>query len=334
MKIDRNIIRKEYNFSYGMKENRIYLGYAINNNFARCTGTSIYTVIQHNSSYNFSIEIISNDLNIENIKRFEELAKDLSIDINVYIIDISFLLNNNLHTTVKWPIVVYFRFLFPYILPNVDTLFYIDGDITCHGDISELFRIDYKNYPIAAVVENKELIKEKVEYLKLQKDVYFNSGMIVINCKWWRDKNILKDVFNLLNSSPIIFKTPDQDILNIIFNKNFLELDMKYNYPTWRFGINEEDIALNRATLIHFGGHPKPWQETFIFNKVYSKFMEDLYRKEEKCTPWANLPYQLPMDYKDRRLYAMLLFRKGKLLQGLYEFVKYSIEKFRYKFKI
>jgi len=68
------------------------------------------------------------------------------------------------------------------------------------GDISDLYRIDLENRTIAAVLDyvNAWGSKHIKTVLKLKPTQYFNAGLLVIDTKKMKEKEIKKRAFALL----------------------------------------------------------------------------------------------------------------------------------------
>lgn len=115
----------------------------------------------NNPNQNFTFHIITNNLSLSSKEKYNLLAKDYLIDIYIYEIDPKEL--SNLPTQTHLPIATYFRFLLPLIIKDIDILYYIDADILCLQNTSELFNTPLNNYIIGAVSDipkmNKNVIK-------------------------------------------------------------------------------------------------------------------------------------------------------------------------------
>lgn len=84
-------IKNTITFSYTNKNTPyIHIGYGIDNNFTRCTGTSISSFCINNPSINFYFHILISNISNNNITKFKNLAKKYSIVITIYEIDTFF----------------------------------------------------------------------------------------------------------------------------------------------------------------------------------------------------------------------------------------------------
>ena len=91
----------------------------------------------------------------------------------------------------------FYRLLIPQVLSEeIPKVIYLDGDTLVNLDINELWTIDLENNPIGATQEILAA-KDAKNYLKKQppvksgivdRDDYFNSGVLVLNVNWLRMK--------------------------------------------------------------------------------------------------------------------------------------------------
>ena len=151
-----------------------------------------------------------------------------------------------------------------------DQIVYLDSDMIVTNSLDDLFYLDLKGYPIAAV---RDYIP--TGYLET-----FNSGMLVIPTKRWREENISHQ---LLALTEIHHENTygDQGILNMLFGSQWLHLDKKYNFMV---GIDNfmhlrgnhdwfsSQYRLNRLpVIIHYTMEFKPWTHLTLtrFRKVW-----------------------------------------------------------------
>lgn len=80
------------------------------------------------------------------------------------------------------------------IFPNYDKVLYLDDDILINGDLSELFETDLKNtYAVVVRSIDAELFidwRKSHENDNLNVEKYFNSGVMLLNLKKIREKQI------------------------------------------------------------------------------------------------------------------------------------------------
>ena len=162
------------------------------------------------------------------------------------------------------------------MLPDLDKALYLDSDIIVLKDISRLWQTDVNDYYLACCEDliSKSEKSRLAEYLELSEEYrYYNSGVLLINCKKWRDENIENRLYEYAEKHKDLIYIVDQDVLNGVINKAILYLD-----KSWNMQINFDDIAYKESdyknsNIIHFVGGKKPWNslEKSIFAKAYFK---------------------------------------------------------------
>ncbi len=200
---------------------------------------------------------------------------------------------------------MYSRFLIPSILPNSKKVIYSDIDVAFVGDIADLYAIDMQDKILAAVPEYikeaKKQFDETKNRLNLSKQHEpFCSGLLLLNCHKWKQYNIDTQIFQISQSlvSMKVLKYPDQDILNKVFNNNYLKLDIKYCLIPKHLKSNFAKDKLNeirkRAVIYHFagGGISKPWNNKsleggsifwkYVSKTSFTKEIEQIYDKYTK----------------------------------------------------
>ncbi len=147
----------------------------------------------------------------------------------------------------------FYRFLIPNIVEEGRAL-YLDCDLIVSGDLSPLFELDFKGYPIAAVQDNYgwELSING-----------FNAGVLLINNDMWREQNITHELLVLTEEKQDQVQMADQSILNIYFENRWLQLDYKFNQLTGLDFLhtpgNLENLDKKWPVITHFASHDKPW---------------------------------------------------------------------------
>lgn len=166
----------------------------------------------------------------------------------------------------------YYRLYLAEILPaDIDKVIYLDGDILVVDKLVELWNTSVENYAIAAVPDSYNNNIEHYNRLRYPQTLgYFNAGMLVVNLKYWREKQVLLKFFDYVKSNTERLRCHDQDVLNYLFKDSKLILpirynvlneywfDLRYSLISWEF---DEQILEAQAhpAIIHFTGIPKPW---------------------------------------------------------------------------
>jgi lipopolysaccharide biosynthesis glycosyltransferase len=145
------------------------------------------------------------------------------------------------------------------LLP-IDRVLYLDSDLSIGKDLSEVFSLDLNGFTIGAVASEtiaSSLRSDFYQSIGMNKDAkYFNSGIMVIDLKKWREQNITSQCLNFANKYADRLKFGDEAILNCIFHENFQTIDNSFNYPLYP---NSDLASADSACIFHFVGSPKPF---------------------------------------------------------------------------
>ena len=181
------------------------------------------------------------------------------------------------------------------ILPkDLDKALFLDCDIIVRHSLIDLWNTDLNNFSVGVVPDVGEGVIDKYNRLRYpQVKGYFNSGVVLINLKKWRDENRLSDFTSFMNEHPDWIKLHDQDVMNRFFYDDKICLPIKYNfqegflwkemfYDYWKY---EQEVleARKDPVIIHYTDS-KPWVEGCTHP------WKDEFFKYQKETIWANTP--------------------------------------------
>jgi lipopolysaccharide biosynthesis glycosyltransferase len=174
------------------------------------------------------------------------------------------------------------------LLPShIDTACYIDLDTIINGSLNELaqFRFDAKDQFYIAAVDHlfsKVEIDKFNDKYNLRITNYFNAGVMLINIKLWKEKNVSQRSLEIIEKFNNNFEWWDQDILNIIFEGKWQAIDPSFNYFLEGIISKIESKSFIEPKIIHFAGNSKPWH---YLNRNPYKY---LYYKNLRNTPFNN----------------------------------------------
>ncbi|MBR2519375.1 MAG: glycosyltransferase family 8 protein [Selenomonadaceae bacterium] len=207
--------------------------------YSKFTGTTIISIFE-NTRAEVTAHILHDDtLTDDNREKFLQLAARHNQRVEFYNVDklcpdeIKFLrdeLPDKINS--RFNIGAFYRLLAKKILP-VSRIIYLDSDIVVNLDIAELWQIDLKNFPIAAVPEifnmKDRMSKNKflLRYGIVDAEDYFNAGVILFDLERVSE-NFFRDGVQFLVDNPKC-TSPAQDILNAFFAENYLKLESKFN---------------------------------------------------------------------------------------------------------
>lgn len=185
----------------------------------------------------------------------------------------------------------YYRLFLSEILPkDIDRILFLDSDIIINGKLDLLLTLDFKSdrliertsskanpfqekigeeLNVYAVSNLADQDKSRLKNLGLVANRYFNAGVLLINLKKWRKDAISEKLIKVAQQANEKLMLHDQDVLNIVFENYWGELDAKFNAINLEFcGHLQEE---KKYVIIHFTNYPKPWhfKNRHPFRKLY-----------------------------------------------------------------
>ena len=185
------------------------------------------------------------------------------------------------------------KFIIPNALPNLDRVIYMDSDTLVTKDLQQLFSTDLESN-IAGAVADLGLMAQGpyLAALGYKENVYYNSGVLLLDLKKMREKDIPQKLNDYAKNSRLIFI--DQDAYNIVLRKHIKTLPYIYNcmgimyftkspkvsFPNYLkkrltnqplkrnafIPLYKEDMpffyrnVFKDTTIIHYFGFTKPWK--------------------------------------------------------------------------
>jgi lipopolysaccharide biosynthesis glycosyltransferase len=281
-------------------KNGLNIAFTIDNGFIRHFTIALTSLLENNSNIIqkvFLVHSIKENKLLQ--KSFEFFKEKYSQNVEPIYIDDKQLKSLPVKSFISTA--SYYRLMLSELLPsNIDKVLYLDCDIIVNGDLSKLLDLHFSqqietsdeyisnnnlsdslsdnDYYLYAV--DQEYNKERFSRLhkaKFTGEKYFNSGVLYINLKKWRDNNITEKLLENATKYIRILEFQDQDVLNITFEKFWGELSYEYN--AWKQknkSIAKTGLSFDEIKIIHFIGPIKPWniQCKHPYKKVYRKYFK------------------------------------------------------------
>ncbi len=268
------------------ENNNIPVFFCCNDKYAIPMAVCLTSIVANTKSF-VNFYVVCNNIPhciIKNIEKLKKVYKNFSI--NYLNVDVSIL--EKLPEVEWYSINMYLRFLIPELKPELEKALYLDCDIIVKDDIQKLFDIELGDNALAAVPIEKCMIKEydldnHIENINLDSKThkYFNSGLLLINCKKWEEDSLTTKLFKVIENKGYLFNFPDQDALNLVFENNYMELDKRFNLDINHIKneYKKGNKLVNDLFLIHYSGREKPWNTKKVF-------LSDYFYKYSKLTPF------------------------------------------------
>lgn len=190
----------------------------------------------------------------------------------------------------------------------VNRAIYLDADIVVDCNLDELYQIDMQGKWLGAVEDYvpDTSIPNDIRMKEFYDGLYFNSGVLLIDVNAWKEHRVFAQAIEKTKEVGHKLKHYDQDVLNIIFANQWVELDHKWNCVSFKQELTPHVVA-------HYLGSFKPWTAWYIDESV------GLYDKYEALTLFSGTQKQLPHRYnvKDAKYFKRFLWRKKDYINAL-----------------
>ncbi len=237
--------------------------YACDNNFVKYTMVSLCSMIENaDPSRRYRVHILHTDITPEMQERVEALLQNaphfslLFDDVSEYL---SSPAGKKLPIRDYYSKTTYYRLYIAEMFPHIDKAIYIDSDTVVTGDISKLYDYNIENYDLGACHEQAMIQVEAygnyVEgCLGIDRNAYFNAGVLLINCRRFREKKVLQRFTELLGVYRFAV-TQDEDYLNVICKDH-----VRFLPDTWNAEVfGQMRVTRETGNIFHYIMVSKPW---------------------------------------------------------------------------
>ena len=269
-----------------LSKDKIHIFYACDDNFIKFTIVSLESMKRNASKdHDYHIHVLHTTVKEETQTRLLSMADDV---FEITFDDVSDYLDGLCETLPirdYYSNTTYYRMFIADMFPELDKVIYIDSDTIVQGDISKLYEYNVSNYAVAACHE-QAMVQVDVygtyveKNLGIDRNAFFNAGVLLINCERFRANRVLEDFVRLLG----IYNcrvTQDEDYLNLICRDHVLWLPQTWNTEV----IGEIPYPIEEANVIHYIMVSKPWHfEDCRFGDIFWKYakMTDAYDEIRK----------------------------------------------------
>lgn len=240
--------------------NTIPIFYACDDNFVKYTIVSLQSMIRNASTdHRYHVYVLHTNIAPETQNQLFQLKNDnfdISFEnVTAYLDSIS----HRLPIRDYYSKTTYFRLFIADMFPQYDKAIYIDSDTVVQGDISRMYLTDIGDAYVGACHEQAMVqVDEYGTYAEkvvgIDRNFFFNAGVLLINCRQFRAHNVLEQFTRLLGEYNFVV-TQDEDYLNLICKDRVCWLDQRWN--TEVFG--NIPYPIEEACILHYIMTNKPW---------------------------------------------------------------------------
>ena len=221
----------------------------------------------------------------------------------------------------------YYRLYLAELLPReIDKVLYMDGDVIVRHSLLPLWNTDFGENAVAAVTDSSSGCIEFYNRLHYPFELgYFNSGVLLVNLRYWREHQVLNDFVSYMENHADSINFWDQDVLNVVFCDKKVLIPLKYNlqhpflfektdaYDYWKL---EQEVleAREDPCIVHFTSRWKPWR---IYRRGWVHPFSSTWDKYQNMTKWKGVKYDYRTKSQRIRRYAGKILRIFGLLSPL-----------------
>lgn len=256
---------------------------AANEAYAQHLGVMLFSLLKHaKHKKDINLYVIDGNISKANKRKLERITGLFNRTITFLKVDDklieTFLLNKASYISKE----TYYRIFIPQLLDErIDKALYLDCDIIVQDDLTELWDTPIKGHYLGAVSKSlsKEKRKKREKRLNMPEgSLYFNCGVLLLNLRMWREKNMVQKIVTFIQNNPSKLKFLDQDAMNSVLQGKWVKLKARWNYTSKRLPHFWENPA-----VIHFTSSRKPWNwDGHPFRKLYFKYLKESKWNKEK----------------------------------------------------
>lgn len=290
----RNIIDNDGRY------NRVsHIAFICDDKYVMPTIVSIYSLITNKrSDTSYKIYVFADNISNDNRVKLEDTCNYRNVKLRI--IDFSSdnmrYLHKNLNTkNLSASIAALQKFNIAECLPDIDKVLYLDSDIIVRKDVSEIYDIDISDVYGAASFDTSIMYSNKTK--SINKNSYFNSGVMLLNLKKMRNDKIADKLIKFKESFGDE-SLMDQHVFNHVLKGNMKFFTLRYNLlytnllrAKSKYSMDQlnrlyhseyhdiKDIR-KKTVIIHFSSKDKPWKffDTPLADEWYSYYKRTVYK--------------------------------------------------------
>ncbi len=324
---ESNFIKKKYSYlndgNSNLHDDVMHVCFNLDCKYFHQLGVTVTSVLENNPQFHFVFHVFIDNVDEDDIAKVRKVVEKYKCDFYIYIMNMEpfshFHLRNKRYSHVG-----YFRVYMPKVLRNFTKKFlYIDADMICVNSLQPFVDIDMQGKPIACVSDFPDAVEVRSAFLKLKSGKYFNAGMMWVDVEEWEKQQITEHCFEYIDMDPKCFTAHDQDVLNLVFDGNYILLPNKFNFMGSIGAAVPKDII-----IYHFFGRIKPWDICLSeYDKIWRHYCEISFWDTIKDP----FPPREPKYYSDFKFAGEYYRKNGQYLKALECYWIYSILKIKLK---
>lgn len=286
-----------------------HIVYASDDQFAEILGVSLVSLFENSKDMEgIQVYVLDSGISKLNLKRIREVcdtyhqpapivikAKDITKELKMDV------------AVDRGSLSQYARLFIERDLPeDLDRVLYLDCDTIIQKSIKELWNLDMHGKTIAAL--NDAFSKWYRMNIDLKpNDIMFNSGVMLINLKKWKEKKVEKKLLRFILKKRGHIQQGDQGALNHVLSHDTYCFDPKFNSVTIFYDFSYKEMleyrrpvdgyysetevkkAVVDPSIVHFTTSflsKRPWMKD-CHHRYYNEW-----KKYKDKSPWKDEPYR------------------------------------------
>jgi len=281
----------------------MHIAFCTDTNYIMPTGVAMISVCENNQDESICFHLVITDEGTspdevdEKVKPLVDIVEKYGKEYKVYRLSSETLKEFICSGADYISTTAFARMFLPRLLDNtINKVLYLDCDIIVNDSLKQLWETELANdCPLAAAIDATGLLHYGIFENKTGNlQIYFNSGVLLINLSCWRKEELTQETISCaLNYN---FNLLDQDVLNYLFCDRFYELSPTYNYQILydlpdNYTVPKRQLEIvkkvyQNPVIIHYISNNKPWkQEICPRRNVWEKYLSFSIWKGIKYTP-------------------------------------------------
>ncbi|MCD9646254.1 hypothetical protein HAX54_035972 [Datura stramonium] len=224
------------------------------------------------------------------------------------------MISNSIRQSLDQPLNYARNYIADLLEPSIHRVIYLDSDLIVLDDIFELWKTDLGSKTIGTpeycYINFKLYFTESFwsdptfsGVFDGRSPCYFNTGVMVIDLKKWRQVGYTKQIEKWMNIQKInrIYELGSMPPYLLLFAGNITPIDHKWN----RHGLGSDKITAScndvdglPASLLHWSGSGKPWLRLDLNNPCPIDYYWALYDLHTfKKTFWQNISSNVEFNF-------------------------------------
>lgn len=272
---------------------------------------TMLTSVLHNrkKGQSYAIHVLGNNLSSFAQRKFKELEQP---DFTLRLYPCSAERYENIHIPegVGFNHVAMVKCDIAELLPQLDKVLFLDGDILVTRDLAELYHTELGNNVVAAV---RELIGEHLgQHTLIGTSCYFNVGVMLLNLKVMREERLGEKIVQTKLQAPPTWLYAEQDPYNVVCQGRTLFLHPRWNflstitlsnirmlpisaYNDFYHTSYADYTEMEEDAVIHHFATQKPWKNNTMRHAA-------LWQKYHNLSPFGSTSLEHDPDYPPRPL--------------------------------